>query len=218
MLTVTDDAPGSPQSTSISGMAVAAFSVAPASGSSTSATVSAGQPAQYQLQLTPGAGFTGTVSLSCSGAPLAAVCQVPASVSLANGVATFNVTVTTSGPAQLPPTGPFRVPPISRVPLPVAILLVLLLFSSFTLFSKNRRAFQLVTRRSRLALRGVLSAAIFFITFAVAGCGGGSPAVTPPPPVITPSGTSTITVSLSATSSTGQPLQLQPIQLTLTVK
>ncbi len=53
----------------------------------------------------------------------------------------------------------------------------------------------------------------------VAGCGGGSAALAPVPPrVVTPSGTSTITVTPSATSSSGKSLQLQPIQLTLTVK
>ena len=218
MLTVTDDAPGSPQSASISGTAVAAFSVAPASGSSTTASVSAGQSAQYQLQLTPGSGFAGTVSLSCSGAPLGAVCQVPVSVSLASGAATFNVTVTTSGPAQLPPSGPLRIPPILRVPLPAPILLAML-FLLFAFLSKNARVLSPAARKSRLAIYGVLSAAIFCIPFVLAGCGGGSAAVTPPPPqIVTPSGTSTITISLGANSSSGQPLQLQPIQLTLTVK
>lgn len=219
MLTVTDDAPGSPQSTSISGTAVAAFSVAPASGSSTTVSVSAGQTAQYQLQLTPGAGFTGAVSLSCSGAPLGAVCQVPASVSLANGPATVNVTVTTSGPAQLPPPAPLRIRPISQVRLLLPTLLALLFFL-LAFFRNNARAFQRATRKSRLALCGIVSAAIFCLTFALAGCGGGSSAsvTPPPPPIVTPSGTSTITISLSATSSTGQPLQLQPVQLTLTVK
>lgn len=217
MLTVTDDAPGSPQSASISGTAVAAFSVAPVSGSSTTASVSAGQTAQYQLQLTPGAGFTGTVSLSCSGAPLAAVCQVPASVSLANGTATFNVSVTTSGPALFPPNTPLRIPPLSRVPL-IPLILLALLFLLFALFNTNARGVQLLTCKRGLAFCGILSAAIFCITFALAGCGGGTASITtPPPPFVTPSGTSTITISLSATSSTGQPLQLQPIQLTLTV-
>lgn len=217
MLTVTDDAPGSPQSATITGMAVAAFSVAAASGSSTTASVPAGQPAQYHLQLTPGAGFTGTVGLSCSGTPLGAVCQVPASVSLASGSATFTVTVTTSGPAQFPPSAPLRIPPLLPVPLSAPTLLALLfLFIAF--FSKHGCALQPAARKKRLAFCGVLSATIFCITFSLAGCGGGSAAVTPPPPVITPSGTSTITISLSATSSTGQPLQLQPVQLTLTVK
>ena len=217
MLTVTDDAPGSPQSASISGMAVAAFSVAPASGGSTSASVSAGQSAQYQLQLTPGSGFSGTVALSCSGAPLGAVCQVPASVSLANGTANFHVTVTTSGPAAFPPSLPLRMPPLSRVPFSAPIFLALLFFL-LAFFNKHRQAFQPAARKNRLAFCAVFFVAIFCTAFVFAGCGGGSAAVTPPPPIVTPSGTSTITISLSATSSTGQPLQLQPIQLTLTVK
>ena len=219
-LVITDDAPDSPQTIPLNGIANPSFSVAAASGSSTTASVSAGQPAQYQLQLTPNTGFAGTVSLTCSGAPLGAVCQVPATVSLASGPATFTVTVSTSGPAQLPPSAPLRIPPISRVPqvpLPTPIVLALLFFL-FTVLGKNRRALQLPARKSRLVLCAVLSAAIFCLPFAFAGCGGGSAAVTPPPPVVTPSGTSTITISLTATSSTGQPLQLQPIQLTLTVK
>jgi hypothetical protein len=219
-LVITDDAPDSPQTIPLNGIANPSFSVAAAPGSSTTASVSAGQPAQYQLQLTPNPGFAGTVSLTCSGAPLGAVCQVPATVSLASGPATFTVTVSTSGPAQLPPSAPLRIPPISRVPqvpLPAPIVLAMLFFL-FTVLGKNRRALQLPARKSRLALCAVLSAAIFCLPFAFAGCGGGSAAVTPPPPVVTPSGTSTLTILLTATSSTGQPVQLQPIQLTLTVK
>lgn len=221
MLTVTDDAPGSPQSASISATAVAAFSVATASGSSTSVSVSAGQTAQYQLQLTSGAGFTSSVGLGCSGAPLGAVCQVPASVSLASGSATFTVTVTTSGPAQLPPVAPLRIPPLPHVSLPAPILLALSFFllAFFASLRKNQRTLQPAARKSRSALCGVLSAAFLCITFDVTGCGGGTASITtPPPPIITPSGTSTITISLSAMSASGQPLQLQPIQLTLTVK
>ena len=243
-LIITDDAPDSPQTIPLNANANPAFSVAAASGSSTSASVSAGQSAQYHLQLTPGSGFTGTVSLSCSGAPLGAACQVPASVSLTSGPATFTVTVTTSGPALIPPSTPLRVPPVSRVPLSVPIWFApLLLLLAYALAVKNRRAFQLFSSASprnadrligvfnkngrafpaasknRVALCGILSSAILCIMFAVAGCGGGSVSIAPPPPpLVTPSGTSTITVSLSATSSTNQPLQLQPIQLTLTVK
>lgn len=217
-LTFSDDAPNSPQTVSLSGTAVSAVSGGAAPNGSTSATVSAGQPAQYQLQLTPGSGFTGTIGLSCSGAPLAAVCQAPSSVAVTNGnPAPFNVTVTTSGPAQLLPSEPLRIPPILRVPLLVPLLLTLL-FLLFAFLIRRAPFFSPAVLKSRLALCEVLSAAILCITFALTGCGGGSAAVTPPPPVITPSGTSTITISLSAASSTGQPLQLQPIQLTLTVK
>jgi hypothetical protein len=68
-----------------------------------------------------------------------------------------------------------------------------------------------------LAWSGALTA-IFLCSFIyAAGCGAGSTTVAPPP-VITPYGTSTITVNMSAMSSSGKPLQLQPLQLTLTVK
>jgi len=216
-LVIADDAPNSPQTIALNATANPAFSVAAASGSSATASVSAGQPAQYQLQLTPSSGFAGMVGLSCSGAPLGAVCQVPASVSLAGGTATFTATVTTSGPAQLPPSAPLRIPPISRVPLRAPTLLALL-FLMYAFIQKNVRAIHQAMRKNRLALCGALSTAILCITFALAGCGGGSASITPPPPIVTPAGTSTITISLSATSSAGQPLQLQPIQLTLTVK
>ncbi|HKW61082.1 MAG TPA: choice-of-anchor D domain-containing protein [Candidatus Acidoferrum sp.] len=217
-LTISDDAPNSPQTILLNATANPAFSITAASGSSTSASVSAGQSAQYQLQLTPGSGFAGTVSLSCSGAPLGALCQVPASVSLASGAATVNVTVTTSGPAQLPPSAPLRIPPFSRVPLLAPILLALL-FVLLAFLGRNRQELLPATRKNHLAFGGVLFAATLCITFPLSGCGGGSAAVAPPPPqIVTPSGTSTITISLSANSSSGQPLQLQPIQLTLTVK
>jgi hypothetical protein len=214
-LVFSDDAPGSPQTVSLSGTAVAAFSAGPAPGGSTTASVSAGQRAQYQLQLTPGQGFTDTVSFTCTGAPLGAVCQAPATVALANATATpFTVTVTTSGAALLPPSIPVRLPPISRAPLlPIVAFAVMLLICLL-----GFRAFERATGRNRFVVCGVFTATILCVILGVAGCGGGSAAVQPPPPIITPSGTSTITITPSAMSPSGQPLQLQPIQLTLTVK
>jgi len=75
----------------------------------------------------------------------------------------------------------------------------------------------------RFARSGALTAIFLCSVLYAAGCGSGSSDVTPPPPVtppaiVTPSGTSTITITPSAMSPSGQPLQLQPIQLTLTVK
>src|SRR5215472_4682947 len=136
-LTFSDDAPNSPQTVSLSGTAVSTVSGGAAPSGSTSATVSAGQPAQYLLQLMPGSGFTGTIGLTCSGAPLGAVCQAPSSVAVTNGnPVPFNVTVTTSGTAQLPPSAPLSTPPVWRVPMPTPILLVLL-FLLFSLLSKK---------------------------------------------------------------------------------
>jgi len=164
--------------------------------------------------MTPGQGFSGTVSLSCSGAPLAATCQVPSAVSLANGTAaTFTVTVKTTGLAILPPSAP-RLRPISGTPLLplLAVAVILLLFL-------NYRALERANARKRFGFCGILASGIFWVSLGLAGCGGGSASVTvaPPPPIVTPPGTSTLTITLAATSSSGQPLQLQPIQLTLTV-
>jgi hypothetical protein len=83
--------------------------------------------------------------------------------------------------------------------------------------TKNRWIFDNALGPRRLAWSGALAAILLCSVIYVAGCGDGSTTVAPPP-VITPSGTSTIIVTMSATSSSGKPLQLQPLQLTLTVK
>jgi hypothetical protein len=213
-LTITDDAPGSPQTISLSATATAAITAGPAQGGSTSASISAGQTAQFQIQLMPGPGYSGTVSLTCSGAPLGAACQVPASVSIPNGAAApFTVTVTTSGAALLPPFAPLRLRPVPGLRVLALLALALVFLVAFS----NRWTFQNAAEGRRLRSCTVLATAVFCAVLGVAGCGGGSVTLTPPP-IITPSGTSTITVTPSAVSSTGKPLELQPIQLTLTVK
>ena len=80
-LSVTDDAPNSPQVLNIFANAAPAFSITSAS-TALSATVSAGQSATYALQLTPGLDYNGTISFTCTGAPLGATCQAPATVVL----------------------------------------------------------------------------------------------------------------------------------------
>jgi hypothetical protein len=82
------------------------------------------------------------------------------------------------------------------------------------------QAFESAKGRNRFVVCGAFTATIFCVIVGVAGCGGGSAAIQAPPPsaIVTPSGTSTIVITPSAMSLSGQPLQLQPIQLTLTVK
>ena len=215
-LTLADDAPGSPQTVQITGNATPAFLAGAAQGGSTTASVAPGQTAQYQLQLTPGPGYSGTVSLTCSGAPLGAVCHVPATVPLANGAAApFTVTVSTSGGALLPPAIPKRfIPPGQLLILLLAALALVLLGTLI-----NGEKFAVGIRAKRLAWSSALAAVFICTVIYAAGCGAtGAPVATVPPPIITPGGTTTLTLSPTAMSSTGQPLQLQPIQLTLTVK
>jgi hypothetical protein len=107
-IVVTDDAANSPQSIAVAGDMVAAFQLTAAPVGSTNATVSAGLTANYALQLMPGPGYTGNVSMSYSGAPLGAACNVvPATMMVSSGNAVpFEVIVTTSGNVlALPPGG-----------------------------------------------------------------------------------------------------------------
>jgi hypothetical protein len=219
-LTIADDAPGSPQTIPLNATANPAFTPGPAPNGSTTASISAGQTAQFQLQLTPGAGYSGIVSLACSGAPLGATCQVPATVTIANGApAPFTVTVSTKGAAGLPPSMPWRFPPPARIRVLLLLAFALLLVT----IARNHRMFDGARVAKRLALGGEFTAILLCSVIYATGCGSGSAVTTPPPiitppSVVTPSGTSTITITPAAMSSSGQPLQLPPIQLTLTVK
>jgi hypothetical protein len=222
-LTLTDDAPDSPQVINIRGAANSAFTAGPAPGGATTVSVSAGQTAQFQLQLTPGAGFVGNVGLSCSGAPANATCMVPGTVAVASGATTpFTVSVSTSGPAMLPPSIPWRVAPLESV----RVLLLLAVIPILTMAIRYRWILDGGISVRPLTRSGALCAILLVSVIYVTGCGSVSstasttptPPPPAPPPAVTPSGTFTIVVTPAATSSTGQPLPLTPIQLTLTVK
>ena len=217
-ITVSDDASDSPQVINVGGNANPAVTLGAAPSASTSATISAGQTAQYNLQITPGPGYTGTVSLVCSGAPQGATCQLPASLQITNGnAASFTVMVTTSGPAS------FLVPFSHQPPTTLILLFALVLLLCFAVFSARRTC----PRPQRFALARALRAATFLLfacsvftaLWTAAGCGGGgSAAITTPPAIATPQGTFNIVITPSANAVNGHSLQLQPIQLTLTVQ
>jgi len=215
-LTLSDDAPGSPHTINIKGTANPAVTAAAAPGSSTTVSVSAGQAAQFQLQLTPGAGFSGTVSLACSGAPLGAVCQVPSPVTITNGAPTpFTVAVSTTGTGALPCSKPLRFNPPAPIYL-LQLVVVALLLS--VVVGRNRVTLNNAFRLRRLASVGAFTVLLAWSAIYANGCGSTSAVMTTPPPIVTPPGTSTIIITMTAMSPTQQPLQLPPIQLTLTVK
>jgi hypothetical protein len=216
-VTLTDDAVNSPQVISVGGNANPAIIIGAAPSGSTSATISAGQTAQYNLQITPGPGYAGTVSLAYTGAPLGATIQGPSTLQISNGSATpFTVSVTTSGGAAGIPTffdEPRSMPFPAHRAVP-SLTIVVILFLSLMLGVRHRSSAQ--------PRRPAFSGAIIFLVMLSAmlgasGCGGGSDAITAPPQIVTPHGQSIIIVTPSATSASGKPLQLQPIQLTLTV-
>jgi trimeric autotransporter adhesin len=97
VLTITDNAAGSPQSVPLTAVVQAPFAL---TTNCNSLTVVPGQSAIYHVSLAPAQGFTKSVSLSCSGAPALAACTVnPAMVTL-DGATTVEATVTaTTTPA-----------------------------------------------------------------------------------------------------------------------
>ena len=213
LLIISDDASSSPQTIPITANVNPAFTISPGAPGSTSVTVTAGQTAAFNLQLTPGPGFAGSASFGCTGAPAQATCNAP-NVQFASGTPiTYVVSVdTTKSSVLLVPLQPVPFIWLRVFPL-LACCLVLL-----TYFSNSR---MLRTGLSRALAAGVLAACCLF---AFAGCGGGAGAVTPqnvptPHVVGTPQGTSVITVTPSVTASGGGALQgVAPIQLTLTVQ
>ena len=223
-IVLADDAADSPQTIQLSGTANPAIVVGAAPSGSTSATVAPGQTATFNLQITPGPGYSGTVSLAYSGAPLGATIQGPSSLQITNGSpAPFSVSIPTSGgtSAALPFSSEPRATPLIQLrAAPVFVLLTLVLFAvAFAV--RGKQPWNARPRRSAFA--GAFAAmsllAILGVMLTAAGCGGGSATIAPPQiaPVVTPQGTSIITVTPSATSANGKALQLQPIQLTLVV-
>jgi hypothetical protein len=223
-LTVTDDAPNSPQVLNIFANAPPAFSISSPS-TALSAAVSAGQSASYALQLTPGLDYNGTISFTCTGAPLGATCQAPASVVLNIGApAAFTVTVLTSGNAMAAPKiTSRRSPPTPVLPSAFAAALNVLFFIFVLRFYREwgGSTYANGLNVSRWKIAYAVGALMLFIPliFAANGCGGAAanaPAAQKSS-IVTPSGTSTLVITPTTTNASGKALQLPLIQLTLTV-
>jgi hypothetical protein len=187
-VTVTDNAAGSPQTVSLSGTGgTSDFTVGPSTGSPSSQTISPGQSATFMLSLEPVAGFSGTVSLSCSVTPKESAgptCTAPSSASVTGGnAASVQVTIGTTGP-----TGGFTSHAVALPPGMSPLLWTLALFLSGVL----------LTRRSRIRLAPAMACAVIGVVF-LFGCGGGSSSSNPTSSG-TPAGTYTATVT--ATSGT----------------
>jgi hypothetical protein len=93
-VTITDNAPGSPQIVTLSGTGQD-FAIAPTNQSTI--TVTAGQTASFPLTVSTSGGFSQTVAFTCSGAPPGAACSIsPSSVTLNGSTASIIVAVTTT--------------------------------------------------------------------------------------------------------------------------
>ena len=200
-LNVTDSAPGSPQSVPLSGAGQAPDFSLVVTGSASSATVTAGGTATYNLSITPLAGLSGTVGLTCSGAPAQATCTVnPASLNL-SGTASVPVAVTVSTTAR---SAVWMISKPRIEPWIWVCWLGMLSALSLVTICKHR-----LGRQRAWALLGVATLGLALCA-ACGGGGGSAQAVTG-----TPAGTYTLTVAASMASGTTT-LQ-HSVALTLTV-
>jgi hypothetical protein len=193
-LTITDNASDSPQSVALSGTGVVAVTIGTPTGGSTSATVASGGTATYNLSLVGGAGYSGTVDLTCSGAPQYAACSIsPSSLPLTSGsTGTFTVTVTTistqAASAQREST---------------------ITLAGLGLFSVISFSWMMRGRRKRFSWCIIFLGAAM-IALGVRGCGGGGGGGTPSPVTSnTPAGTYTLVV----TATSGSALATQNLTL-----
>jgi Protein of unknown function (DUF1573)/Beta-propeller repeat len=198
-LTISDSAPGSPQTVSLDGTGVAAaapITLGAQSAGGESATVASGSPATYQLTLST-AQYSGVVAFSCSGAPTNATCTIsPASSSVTAGKPTsITVTVTTAASSQSALLG-------GRGVIRAGLGWISLLSLAGITFLRRRW--------NHIVAVSVFS---FFFTIMIIGCGGGgsSAGMGSPTGSVTP-GTYQLTITASANSQKATEV------LTLTVK
>jgi Legume lectin domain len=210
---IADDASNSPQSVTVTGtINASAFTVTNAS--SLTATVTAGQTATYNVQLTPGPGFSGTVTMACSGAPAGAACTVANPITLTSGTpTTFAVSVTTTARSFLVPTS-------NRQPLvpsaPYLLLFTGLCVAMLALFYQHK--VRGLTQRQLAYSTGLL--VLVLVGAGLAGCassGSGSSGGGGNPSSGTQKGTYTLTLTPTTTNTGGKTVQVPAQSLTLIV-
>jgi hypothetical protein len=178
-ISVASTAADSPQMASLNGTGAAAapFTVSPPPNGSGSTTVAAGQTASYSMVLTPAAGYSGTLSLTCGNLPAHAACTfTPSSLSVSNGSSVnFTVAVSTADTQ--------------------AAVMLRLLRETGPVFGLCLLPFWRRRRGSRSGALLTFSAVL--LLGVIAGCGGGSsstPPATPPAALKVAPGTYTIQI------------------------
>jgi hypothetical protein len=162
------------------------FTVAPASGSPISQTISAGQKATFNLSFAAVGGFSGSVGLTCGISPTVTpppTCSLPSSVQIGTAVQTVTVTVATTAPVTTS-----ALPAIGFPPPGIPLAWTALMLGSGWLFLRNRKR-----------LPG-LAAPVIVLAFATwVGCGGGPSSSHHTTPG-TPAGTYTATITATSGS------------------
>ncbi len=166
-LTIADNAAGSPQTVTLTGSGED-FSVNP--GSAASATVSAGQTANYSIAVAPAGGFAASVALSCSGGPAGSTCAVsPSTIALSGAAAqTAMVTVTTAAHGSVLPFegGWPKNTRYRQMPTLLELAAMFLLMVVASLFWRREQ--------SLVWVRAAAFAALVTLGLTLTSCGGGS--------------------------------------------
>jgi hypothetical protein len=179
-LSITDNAPFSPQTVKLSGDGTTSLGLGVASGSSSSQTVTAGNTASYTLTI-GGQGMSGTAAFTCTGAPTGAQCSVPASKNVsATTASTFTVSVSTTRRDLA------ALAPGARSPFQWALAMAVLGLLMLPVRAQNKGA-----------SFGLLRCLPFALLLAICSCGGSS---TPPG---NPNGTPAGSYTLSVTATSG---------------
>ncbi len=202
-LTITDNASDSPQTISISGVGQD-FSVA--ASSSSTATVTSGQTANYTVAIAPGGGFNQKVALSCSGGPASSTCSLSSSSVALNGSSPTSVTVTVStGVGSASPIALIKLPSNTPIRLCFSIAVLMVFATLYSTLVQFRR-------RPLWLLRGSAFPSLLFFVMTFSSCGGGGSQGGGG----TPAGSYTLTVT--GTFSSGSASLSHATNLTLVVR
>jgi hypothetical protein len=205
-LTVSDNAPDSPQSLTLNGTGVD-FAITPTSP--TSVTVTPGQAANYDVSISQESGFNQTVALTCSGAPPQSTCTVtPNSVTLAgrdSAPAAIAVVTAGSSAALNPPLGG------SLTKLAVGLAM----FGGVLGFLAMPRCVT-ARRKRRAQFLGGLMLCLVSVVLLMPACGGGSGGGGSSGSGGTPTGTYNVTVT--GTFATGSTKLTHSTNFTLVVQ
>ncbi len=186
----------------------AEFGIAPAAGSSTSATVSAGRTATYSLNVAPTAGFTGAISFTCTGAPQGSTCSMSPNPANVSGVSSTTITVSITTTARSRANS-LQVAGNGWRPVGRGADLLWIALVPAAVLSCGSRSRRRGTRAGRLVLMLLVGLAV--------GCGGGGVSMTPTPttPVRTQSGTAAGTYTIVVSGSSGTVSHSFSLQLTV---
>jgi hypothetical protein len=148
------------------------------------------------LSLASEGGFSGAVSLTCTGAPNTTTCSLtPSSVTLAaSGTTAFTVRVNTTARSMAPPCSRLRLPGV----VALRTLLLIALVITVAVLGRMRPG---LARSKRGLWWAALGATLLFVALST-GCGQGGGTSGPPPVTGTQAGTYPFTVSASASGLT----------------